>query len=116
MKRILALPVLVAAVAAAALGQTAAAEAHNTPWYWTPKSVVNTLFDDGIDWTDGQDWMDSVRCNGRGTSIRIGRGLGFRHFTCHILSEDGEAYVIAFHVKSRNDYLVRFVRYGGLYA
>jgi hypothetical protein len=116
MKRILVLPVLVAAIAAAALGQATKAEAHNSQWYWTPKAAVNTLFDDGIDWTDGQDWMNRVTCIGRGTSIRIGSGRGFKHLTCHILSEDGEAYVIAFHVKSKHGYLVRFVRYGGIYA
>lgn len=116
MKRILILPVLVAAIAAGALGHTGEAKAHNTTWHWTPNAAVNTLFDDGINWTDGQDWMDSVYCKGRGPSIRIGNGLGYRHFTCHIRSEDGQAYVINFHVTSKFDYLVRFVRYGGRYV
>jgi hypothetical protein len=112
MKRLIALPVLVASIAAIALGAASTADAHSTSWHWAPKTAVNTLFDDGIAWQDGHDWMDYAKCRGRGNSIRLGGGrLGFKHFTCHIESHDGEAYVVNFHVTGKFSYLVRFVRY-----
>ena len=112
MKRLITLPILVAIVVAAALGTAKTADAHTTSWFWAPKTAVNTLFDDGLDWTDGHDWMDFAECRGRGTSLRLGGGkLGFKHFTCHIRSEDNETYVVNFHVTGKFSYVVRFVRF-----
>jgi len=65
--------------------------------------------EDGIEWAEGYEYVESARCRGWGTWIRSSRNPSrklYKHFRCFVnttIEETGEsdAYYMNFHVKGK---------------
>lgn len=80
------------------------AGAHNTTWYWSQYSAQQAVRKSGLDWRQGYDQVDYVRCTGTGDWIRSSKNRNrrlYRHFDCYIEARSEDPYWIKFHVTGR---------------
>jgi hypothetical protein len=100
MKRLLLVTVALVAVLTGITAQSAGA--HNTTWYWNAYKAQQNVRDTGLDWRQGYDQVEYVRCTGYGDWIRGNRSQRlYRHFNCYIEARYEDPYWITFHVTGR---------------
>jgi hypothetical protein len=82
---------------------TQSAEAHSTTWYWNTYKASQKIRQAGLDWRQGYDQVNYVRCSGYGDWIRGNRSARlYRHFNCYVEARYEDPYWITLHVTGRN--------------
>lgn len=107
--RVKSLLLVLLTVTTLALGFTASAGAHNrVTFYWSSGLAEHQLVEDGVEWAEGFEYVDSARCRGFGPftrSKKSGRRL-FKHFRCSVVTTsektgDQDSYRLTLHVLGR---------------